>query len=216
MIQPNLIPTAISETRRAYMFHDINPDIRSRMKMLEELDARDRHDGTPQNRRLRQIPPETGRFLAILVAGVPGGDIIEVGTSAGYSTLWLSLACATSSRKITTFEILEDKVRLAHETFRVSGVSDRIDLIHGDALDLLKHRSRIAFCFIDAEKSDYQNLYDVVVPRLVSGGLLVADNVISHADTLEAFVLQANADKRVDSVLVPIGKGELVCRKVSV
>ncbi|GAH60100.1 unnamed protein product [marine sediment metagenome] len=81
-------------------------------------------------------------------------------------------------------------------------------------LELLKNRDSIAFCFLDSEKEDYQDFYDIVVPRLVPGGLLVADNVISHAETLGAVVNKADADERVDSVVVPIGKGELVCRRV--
>lgn len=195
------------------MFHDLSPEIQARMKVLEELDASDRHDGTPKEKRLRQIPSVTGRFLAILATGAPDGDIIEIGTSAGYSTLWLSLACIETGKKLTTFEIDESKVRIALETFSVAGVTDRVNLVYGNALVLLESYSNIAFCFIDAEKSDYQALYDSVVPRLVPGGILVADNIISHADELRSFVDHVSGDERVDSVVVPIGKGELVCRK---
>ncbi|HUV29658.1 MAG TPA: O-methyltransferase [Acidobacteriota bacterium] len=196
------------------MFHNIKPVMRDRMRWLEMENSRDRQDGTPRGQRLRQIPDETGRFLAILAAGATDGDIIEIGTSAGYSTLWLVLACKESGRKVTTFEIQNDKVQLARETFRLAEVTDKINLYHGDALQLLKDHDNIAFCFLDSEKEDYQRLYDIVVPRLVPGGLLVADNVISHAETLGAVVSKANADERVDSVVVPIGKGELLCRRV--
>jgi predicted O-methyltransferase YrrM len=197
-----------------FVFHQIKPEILTRMKWLEQEDARDRTDGTQRMQRLRQIPPKTGRFLAILVANAPEGDIIEIGTSAGYSTLWLLLACAESNRPVTTFEVLDDKVELARETFRLAGVTDRVSLVHGDAKALLKESDSIAFCFLDAEKEEYQEFYDIVVPRLTPGGLLVADNVISHAEHLQSVVDAAHADERVDSVVVPIGKGELVCRKI--
>jgi predicted O-methyltransferase YrrM len=196
------------------MFHKIKPEILFRMKWLEEKDTIDRTDGTARSKRLRQIPKETGQFLAILAASSPKGNIIEIGTSAGYSTLWLSLACEESNRKITTFEILNDKLELARETFRLAHVENIITLKQGDALDYLKDINDIAFCFLDAEKEDYDKFYDLVIPRLVTGGLLVADNVISHVDTLGTVVEKANADTRVDSVVVPIGKGELVCRKI--
>jgi caffeoyl-CoA O-methyltransferase len=196
------------------MFHEIRPEILSRMKWLEAEDAKDRHDGTPRMQRLRQIPSETGRFLAILAASAPRGDVVEIGTSAGYSTLWLSLGCAESGRKVTTFEILDDKVKLARETFRLAGEADKVELVHGDAKAFLKDREGIAFCFLDAEKEYYQDFYDLVIPRLVPGGILVADNVISHVEHLQSFVGAAQADERVDSVVVPIGKGELVCRRV--
>ena len=71
----------------------------TRMRILEEQDAADRVDGTPRLERLRQIPPETGRFLALMLAGAPQGEVLEIGTSAGYSTLWLTL----TGRPVTTF-----------------------------------------------------------------------------------------------------------------
>ena len=79
------------------MFHDIPEPIIRRMRYLEEIDARDRIDGTPRMERLRQIPPATGRFIALLAAAAPGGRIVEIGASAGYSTLWLALGAGRSS-----------------------------------------------------------------------------------------------------------------------
>ncbi|KPA11115.1 SAM-dependent methlyltransferase [Candidatus Magnetomorum sp. HK-1] len=111
------------------MFNPIPPAIRDRMHFLEEIDSRDRNDGTPFEERLRQIPPESGKFLALLAANnSPPGDILEVGTSAGYSTLWLSMACQCLNRRITTFEIAPGKIALAKETFRQAQVEDWINL----------------------------------------------------------------------------------------
>jgi caffeoyl-CoA O-methyltransferase len=196
------------------MFHDIPRAIADRMKMLEAIDARDRTDGTPRLERLRQIPPETGRFLALVAATAPNGRWIEIGTSAGYSTLWLALACRAVGRMITTFEILDGKAELARETFRVAGVEDVVDFVHGDALELLGDCRDIGFCFLDAEKDLYLRFYEIVVPRMVPGGLLVADNAINMADILQPMVDRALADDRVDAMVVPVGKGELVCRRV--
>lgn len=196
------------------MFDNINPQMKARMEWLERIDSADRLDGTPRTNRLRQIPRDTGRFLAILAANAPEGDIIEIGTSGGYSTLWLILACLERNRLVTTFETSSNKVEIARETFRLVGIADRVLLEHGDGRELLLDRDQIAFCFVDSEKEHYQELYELIVPRLVSGGLLVADNVISHRETLAFFVDRAKLDQRVDSVVVPIGNGELLCRKV--
>lgn len=196
------------------MFGALSGSIRSTMTRLEEIDHRDRLDGTSRLQRLRQIPPETGRFLAILAANAPDGEYIEIGTSAGYSALWLALACRATGRRLTTFEVLEEKVRLARETFREAGVEDVVTLIHGDARHFLKDRARVSFCFLDAEKDVYSECYALVVPNMVSGAILAADNVISHRDDLACVVNGAAADSRVDSVVAPIGKGVLVCRKV--
>jgi caffeoyl-CoA O-methyltransferase len=80
------------------VFHDIPEPMLARMAQLEETDARDRTDGTARLERLRQVPREVGRFVALLAAGAPAGRWVEIGTSAGYSTLWLALAAARSGR----------------------------------------------------------------------------------------------------------------------
>src|ERR1035438_8693251 len=104
------------------MFHPIREPVLARMRHLEQLDAVDRQDGTPLLERLRQIPPETGRFLALLAAGAPDGQLIEIGSSAGYSTMWLALACEMTGRSLTTYEVLPEKAAWARETFRVAQV----------------------------------------------------------------------------------------------
>lgn len=183
------------------------------MRQLEEMDRRDRGDSTPRLQRLRQVPPETGRFIAMLAAAAPAGDCIEIGTSAGYSTLWLALACRATGRKVTTFEILQEKADLAEATFAAAVVGDVVRLVRGDALDLLADYTEIGFCFLDAEKEVYGRCYEELVPRLVSGGILVADNAINHQATLQPMLDRALRDERVDALIVPIGKGELLCRK---
>ncbi len=184
------------------------------MRVLEQIDIADRADGTPRMERLRQIPPETGRFIAILAAAAPVGAVIEVGTSAGYSALWLTLACQTTGRTLTTFEILPEKANLARDTFRAAGVEHLVELVEGDALEHIADIGEVAFCFLDAEKEVYADCYEAVVPNLVPGGLLVADNAINHRHTLQPMIDRALDDPRVDSLVVPIGKGELVCRKL--
>jgi caffeoyl-CoA O-methyltransferase len=195
------------------MFHEIPDTMLARMHELERIDSRDRIDGIPRMQRLRQIPPETGRFLAILAAAAPAGSCIEIGTSAGYSTLWLALACRAAGRRITTYEILPEKAALARQTFESAGVLDVVELVHADALDCLPNLKDIAFCFLDAEKEIYDRCYEALVPRMVSGGLLVADNAISHQAALQPAIDRALADERVDALIVPIGQGELLCRK---
>ncbi|MFL7793648.1 MAG: class I SAM-dependent methyltransferase, partial [Anaerolineae bacterium] len=143
----------------------------------------------------------------------PQGAWIEVGTSAGYSALWLALACRETGRTLTTFEVLEEKVSLARETFCRAQVEDVVTLVAGDAREHLADCQDIAFCFLDAEKEVYADCYELVVPHLVAGGLLVADNAINHRTTLQQMLDRALSDERVDALIAPIGKGELICRK---
>jgi caffeoyl-CoA O-methyltransferase len=195
------------------MFHDIPESIAARMAYLAHVDARDRADGTARLQRLRQIPPETGKFVALLAASAPAGRYIEIGASAGYSTLWIALACRLVGRRVTTFEVMDEKAALARETFALAGVGDVVELVHGDAREHLAALEGIAFCFLDAEKEIYGECYEAVVPRMVPGGLLVADNAINHEATLRPMLERALADYRVDAMIVPLDRGELVCRK---
>src|SRR3972149_5653857 len=112
---------------------DIPRPVLDRMNYLEERDARDRKDGTSQLKRLRQIPAETGMLLARLASGAPRGAVLEIGTSGGYSALWLSLACRQRGDRLVTFELLPDKADLARETFAKAQVGELVDLVHGDA-----------------------------------------------------------------------------------
>jgi caffeoyl-CoA O-methyltransferase len=110
--------------------------------------------------------------------------------------------------------VLEEKAALAAETFRLTGVDQVVELVRGDARQHLQNYRNISFCFLDAEKDVYLDCYEKIVPNIVKGGLLVADNVISHKEELEEMIKRALDDKRVDALVVPIGRGELICRKI--
>src|ERR1017187_14971 len=122
---------------RPGMFHDIPRAMLVRVRELVQIYSRERTAGTPRMKRLRQIPPDVGKFIAIVAAAAPAGRCIEVGTSAGYSTLWLALGCRAAGRRITTYEILDEKAELARQTFEAAGAGDVVELVHGDALDHL-------------------------------------------------------------------------------
>jgi len=196
------------------MFHNIPEAIKEKMRYLESINKKDRLDGIPEHQRLRQIPPETGKFIAILAATTPDGTYLEIGTSAGYSTLWLALACKELGRKLVTFEVSEEKATLAKETFRIAGIEETVELVIGDAREYLQNYSNISFCFLDAAKEVYFDCYEKLIPNMISGGLLIADNAISHKDKLKSMIERVLTDERVDAVVVPIGSGELICRKL--
>ncbi len=197
------------------MFHDIPKPILDQMRVLEEIDTRDRQDGTPHLKRMRQIPPETGKVLAFLAYGVPGqGAWLEVGTSAGYSAMWISLAARARNKKLITFELLPEKAALARETFKKAKVEDVVELINGDARGHIGDYAEVAFGFVDCEKEMFLEIFEVMVPNLVKDGLLVFDNAISHKPVLEKMLAEAEKDTRIDSLILPVGKGLLVARKI--
>ena len=195
------------------MFHEIRPSILRRMRELEALDGEQRRAGLPAHARLCAVPQETGRLLALLAAGAPAGRRVEVGTSGGYSALWLCLAGAEAGTILRTFEAQQDKAAIARETFRLAEVEGLVELTVGDARGRLARETGVGFGFVDHAKDRYREAFDELIPNLVPGGVLVADNILSHREELDGFVREVAVDPRVDSVVLAVGKGLLVCRK---
>ena len=93
-------------------------------------------------------------------------------------------------------------------------VEQYVDLIEGNVFDSLFSFSDIAFCFLDTEKELYAECYEIAIANMVSGGILLADNVISHQADLQPMIERVLNDKRVDAMIVPVGQGLLLCRKI--
>jgi predicted O-methyltransferase YrrM len=150
----------------------------------------------------------------MLCLDVPQGLIVEVGTSGGYASLWLSLACKQRGDKLTTFEIQEEKVSVARETFRKARIDSSVTVIHGDVRNYISRLPPTAFCFMDAEKDVHLEVYEQILPNLISGGMLVANGALAQTDQLSLYLGRAYRDPRVDTLVVPIGRGLLICRKI--
>lgn len=197
------------------MFREISLSVKKRMQYLENIDNLEQNNQEQDGfEKLRQIPPETGKFISLIASTALEGNWLEIGTSGGYSGLWLSLACKLKQQKLTTFELNPNKIKIAKETFHKTATEDYINIIEGNVLNTLHNYQNISFCFLDAEKKIYKDCYEIVLPNMVSGGLLLADNVISHKRFLKSMINKTMKDSRVDALVVPIGKGILMCRKL--
>lgn len=189
------------------MFHDISANMRQVMRELEEETERDQP-------ALRSVSVDVGRCLALLAMSAPQGAFLELGSSGGYSSLWLSLAARARGVTLTTVELDEKKVAMARDNIVRAGAGDSVQAIHGDALDYAARFEEIAFCFSDLQPPEHNaKVYEKIVPRLVPGGWLVIDNVTSPRVQTE-ILNRAEKDSRVDSVLLPFAKGDLICRKI--
>ena len=188
------------------MFHDISPQMQQLMRELEEQTARDQ-------RSLRSVDSDVARVLSLLAISAPPGAFLELGSSGGYSSLWLSLAARAKGVTLTTVDLDDKKVALARENIVRAGAGDWVQVFHGDAFDYAGRSDPLAFCFSDIEPPENNaKIYEKVVPRLVSGGWLVIDNVTSPRVQTE-LLNRARSDPRVDCVLLPFPKGDLICRK---
>lgn len=185
------------------------------LKELEERDLEERAKGLPTSVRMRSITPDVGLFLNIMVKTSKAKNLLEIGTSSGYSTIWLGLAAKENEGKITTLEYDPRKVKLATSHIARAGLDDVITLIEGDAKTTIKNfNQEFDFIFIDAEKEDYIEYFDLVFPLLKVGGIIIADNVVSHSDTLKEYVDYVRANPNTQSVLIPIGRGEELTIKI--
>jgi Predicted O-methyltransferase len=193
----------------------IEPPARDVLARLESRDAGERERGVARSERLRQISPEVGRLLHTLVLATKPRVIVEIGTSGGYSTIWLATAARVMNGHVTTLEIDPVKAGLAAENLRDAGLAGAVNLRLGDAFAYLRDlNTRVDFVFLDAEKEDYLGFYELIVPLMNPAAVLVADNLISHELDLAEFRDRALSDERVSAVIVPIGRGELLAVRV--
>ena len=186
--------------------------------LKRELEAYGRHnDGatTERSRRMLNITRDTGEFLSVLVRASAARRILEVGTSNGYSTLWLAQAAAATGGGVTTLERSGHKVELASATFARSGLEPLITLVQDDAGAFLARCEPEAFdlVFLDSERSEYCGWWIFLRDALRPGGLLVADNATSHAAEMAPFIALVSADSAFTTSLVPVGNGEFLAVK---
>ena len=174
-------------------------------KLLKDLERFGEEHGGMWN-----IPPQTGQFLYLLVKLTRARRILEVGTSNGYSTLWLAEAIRqTKGEKIVTIERDPFKLNLARENFRRASLSQWIELCYGEALGLLNHiKGPFDFVFIDAEKEEYLRYLRKILPKTKPGTVILADNAIQFSHRMKDYLNFVRKHPGLESVLIPIGSGE--------
>ena len=175
---------------------------------MEEVDAAERAAGLPSELRSRQVSPTTGRFLFSLVAGQAGCEVLELGGSRGYSAIWLAAGARILGGRVLSVEVDPQRAELWRANIADAGLDEWAELVEGDAIATLEQLDdTFDVVFIDAEKDDYERLFELARPRLEPGGLVVADNVLSHAETLGAYSAARQADPDLVSVTVPLDRG---------
>jgi predicted O-methyltransferase YrrM len=166
-------------------------------------------------RRMLNITRDTGEFLAVLVRATSARRVLEIGTSNGYSTLWLAEAAGAIGGSVTTVESAEYKRELAFANFMRSGLLPFITLVHDDAARLLQRSDESGYdlIFLDSERQEYAGWWPELRRVLRRGGLLIVDNAISHVNELAPFVALVTADPQFATCLVPVGNGEFLAVK---
>jgi predicted O-methyltransferase YrrM len=175
---------------------------------LEAEDAAEREAGLPSLQRSRQVAPTTGRFLLALAASQAGVEALEIGGSRGYSSIWLAAGARMLGGRLISLEHDPGKCEAWRRNISDAGLDEWAELVEGDAhATLAATEDTFDLVFLDAEKDDYEALFGLARPLLESGGLVVADNVLSHAETLGAYSAARQADAALSSVTVPLDRG---------
>jgi predicted O-methyltransferase YrrM len=175
------------------------------LERLHALDQAQRAAGLPTEQRIRSVTPSTGAFLYATVLALRPAIVFEMGSSVGYSTIWLALAAREYGGRVIGSEVLAERVAQASQHLREAGLDVVAEVREGDAAALARGLEGLGLVFIDAEKDDYPRLFQAVIDRVLPGGLLLADNVISHDCSGYLAFLRQRPD--VTTVTLPLERG---------
>lgn len=186
----------------------LDESVREVLARLEREDAEERAQGLPPEQRSRAVAPTTGQFLFSLVAPQTACEVLEVGGSRGYSSIWLGAGVRYLGGRVVSIERDPEAAARWRANVSDAGLEEWVELIEADALDVL-HELEDVFdvVFIDAEKSDYEHYFGHVRQRVEPGGVVVADNVLSHKETLESYSRARQTDPTLVSTTVPLDRG---------
>jgi predicted O-methyltransferase YrrM len=182
--------------------------VRAVLERLEREDSEERARGLAAAERSRAVAPTTGRFLFSFVAPQTDCEVLELGGSRGYSTVWLAAGVRNLGGRVLSVENDPRKIEAWRRNIADAGLEDWADLIEGDALEAVPAIDDVFdVVFLDAEKDDYEELFRLVREKLEPGALVVADNVLSHPDPLARYSAARQADPTLLSVTVPLDRG---------
>jgi predicted O-methyltransferase YrrM len=172
-----------------------------------------------RNLPLIQISPENGKFLHFLAKSVKAKRALEIGTLNGYSAIWVARALPKDG-KLTTLELEPEHAKAARENFKKAGLSKKIKLIEGNAIESLKglKKKKFDFAFIDADKVSYPAYFDAVIKLMKKGGIIAVDNTLRDGQIISKTPDDAirgtqilnekmAKHKKLVSLLIPISDG---------
>jgi predicted O-methyltransferase YrrM len=182
--------------------------VRAVLDRLEREDAEERERGAPVAVRARQVARTTGQLLHALVAPQTDCEVLEIGGSRGYSSIWLAAGARTLGGHVLSLENDPRKVEAWRANIAAAGLEDWADLLEGDARETLPAIDDVFdLVFIDAEKEDYEELFALARAKVEPGALIAADNVLSHPDPLARYSAARQADPTLESLTVPLDRG---------
>lgn len=161
-----------------------------------------------RRKKMLNLEPDTALFISILIRSSQSKSLLEIGTSNGYSTIWLAWAARFTDGRVISLERDPDKQAQADANLRRAGLRDSVDLRLGDATELVRQLSGpFDFVFFDADRISAPAQLKILRPRLLPGALVLADNALSHPDEIAPYLAAVEALPDCDHLIVPVGKG---------
>ena len=158
------------------------------------------------------VPRKTGILLNTFIKMMNAKSALEIGTSNGYSGLWLSKALKETGGRLTTIEFYDKRQSIAIENFKTCRVMDIVRPLQGSACEILEsldESEKFDFVFIDACKKEYVKYFELVKPHLTQKAMIVADNIISHSEKVQDFIAAVDADEEFQYAIVEVPGGIL-------
>jgi predicted O-methyltransferase YrrM len=186
----------------------MTPEIRILLKGLEQHAAA--HDATESehSRKLLNLEPDTAELVSILARSCGAKRALEIGTSNGYSTIWLAASIGPSGGRVTSIDRSQEKQEMARENLSKAELLEYVDLRFGDATEVVKTLpGPFDFVFFDADRKSAPDQLTLLLPKLAPVALILADNVLSHPAEIADYLAVVQSLKRLQHVVVPIGKG---------
>jgi predicted O-methyltransferase YrrM len=182
--------------------------VRAVLERLEREDAEERAQGLAASERARAVAPTTGRFLFSLVAPQTDCEVLEIGGSRGYSTIWLAAGVRYFGGRVLSLEHDPRKIDAWRRNIADAGLQEWADLVEGDAHETLPQIDDVFdVVFLAAEKDDYEQLFQLARGKVEPAAVFVADNVLSHPETLAAYSAARQADPTLESFTLPLDRG---------
>ncbi|QDV45139.1 N5-glutamine S-adenosyl-L-methionine-dependent methyltransferase [Stieleria neptunia] len=186
-------------------------DVDAYLEQLYREGCRNDEAAVSRDGMMLNITPSTGKFLDVLVRDAQPTRILELGTSNGYSTLWLARAAAAVGATVDSVDASRSKVQSAEANLAACSLTETVTLHHGDGGDFLRQSDddRYDFVFLDSDRSRYQDWSSDLI-GVLRFGLLVVDNAVSHAGEMVEFRRTLSQEFGLSVVVLPIGKGQMV------
>ena len=177
-----------------------------RRALLDEIYAFGQEHGGMWN-----LHPDAGAFIHVLLQAIVARQVLEIGTSNGYSTIWITDALESTGGWLTSLEAEPEKVRMATENLERAKLSERVEIVQGDARESMQSLTkRFDFVLIDADKPSYEHYLDEALQRSRPGAIIMADNVDSHAEELAGFLERVGRDPWLEDIRLPYGGGQVL------